>query len=139
MEEKENKGQGHVREEIFSRTVRAGKRTYFFDVKSTRAEENYLTITESKRRFNNDSGKFFYEKHKLFLYKEDFEKFANGLNAAIEFIQTGVAPEEPEEISVKKAPVIEEDPHTKIEFEDLGTDKAEEKAEDDTPEEETKE
>ncbi len=66
--------------------VRAGKRTYFFDVKSTRSEEHYLTITESKRRFNNDNGKFFYEKHKLFLYKEDFEKFANGLNAAIEFM-----------------------------------------------------
>ncbi len=55
------------REEIFSRAVRAGKRTYFFDVKATRANEYYITITESKRRFNNEQGKFFYEKHKIFL------------------------------------------------------------------------
>lgn len=139
MEEKDNKEQGQVREEIFSRTVRAGKRTYFFDVKSTRSEEHYLTITESKRRFNNDSGKFFYEKHKLFLYKEDFEKFANGLNAAIEFIQTGVAPEEPEEVKKVTPPVIEEDPHTKVEFEDLGADSAEPTNDAIAPEEETKE
>lgn len=135
MEELDKKEQGHVREEIFSRTVRAGKRTYFFDVKSTRAEEHYLTITESKRRFNNDSGKFFYEKHKLFLYKEDFEKFANGLNAAIEFIQTGVAPEEPEVEQKTKPPVVEEDPHTKVEFEDLGSDTNDKE---NTSEEETK-
>ena len=139
MEEKENKEQGQVREEIFSRTVRAGKRTYFFDVKATRAEEHYLTITESKRRFNNDSGKFYYEKHKLFLYKEDFEKFANGLNAAIEFIQTGVAPEESEEVQKKSTPVIEEDPHTKVEFEDLGADSTEPTDENTASEEETKE
>jgi len=139
MEELDKKEQGQVREEIFSRTVRAGKRTYFFDVKATRSEEHYLTITESKRRFNNDSGKFFYEKHKLFLYKEDFEKFANGLNAAIEFIQTGVAPEEPVKVEQTKAPVIEEDPHTKVEFEDLGSDTAEATSEDSPSEEETKE
>jgi hypothetical protein len=143
MEELDKKekgqGQGQVREEIFSRTVRAGKRTYFFDVKATRSEEHYLTITESKRRFNNDLGKFFYEKHKLFLYKEDFEKFANGLNAAIEFIQTGKEPEEPEEIQQKKSPVVEEDPHTKVEFEDLGADTTEATDEDKPPEEETKE
>ncbi len=133
MDELNKKDQGQVREEIFSRTVRAGKRTYFFDVKATRSEEHYLTITESKRRFNNDSGKFFYEKHKLFLYKEDFEKFANGLNAAIEFIQTGVAPEEPVEVEKISKPVVEEDPHTKVEFEDLGANST------DTAEEETKE
>jgi len=140
MEEQEKKGQNIVREEIFSRTVRAGKRTYFFDVKSTRSEEHYLTITESKRRFNNDNGKFFYEKHKLFLYKEDFEKFANGLNAAIEFIQTGKPPEEEtveEKPKVKKeAPV--EDPITSVEFEDLGTE-TESKTEESTETEETKE
>jgi hypothetical protein len=138
MEELDKKEQGQVREEIFSRTVRAGKRTYFFDVKATRSEEHYLTITESKRRFNNDSGKFFYEKHKLFLYKEDFEKFANGLNAAIEFIQTGVAPEEPVLESPKKDPVVEEDPHTKVEFEDLGADTTETTADDTSKEDETK-
>jgi hypothetical protein len=84
----ENNGtQGTDREEIFSKSVRAGKRTYFFDVKSTKGNDYYLTITESKKRFGED-GKFFYEKHKLFLYKEDFEKFAEGLNEAVGFIKT---------------------------------------------------
>jgi hypothetical protein len=73
------------REEIYSKPVRAGKRTYFFDVKSTKAEDLYLTITESKKRFRDD-GTFFYEKHKIFLYKEDFEKFIDGLNDAIGYI-----------------------------------------------------
>jgi hypothetical protein len=91
MEELESKDRD--REEIFSRSVRAGKRTYFFDVKATAGNEQYLTITESKRRFNNEQGKFIYEKHKLFLYREDFEKFYRGLNDAIEFIRTGKAPE----------------------------------------------
>lgn len=84
------------RNEIFSKAVKAGKRTYFFDVKSTKAEDYYLTITESKRRFNNETGKFFYEKHKLFLYGEDFEKFVNGLNQTIHFIKTGEKPIEEE-------------------------------------------
>lgn len=77
------------REEIYSVVVRAGKRTYFFDVKETRAKEKYLTITESKRRFNNDTAKFVYEKHKIFLYQEDFEKFTDGLTEVIDFIKTG--------------------------------------------------
>ncbi len=75
------------REEIFSKAVRAGKRTYFFDVKSTKGNDYYLTITESKKRFGDD-GKFFYEKHKLFLYKEDFEKFAEGLTEVIAHIKS---------------------------------------------------
>ena len=74
------------REEIHSKAVRAGKRTYFFDVKATRRNDYYLTITESKKRFNRD-GKFFYEKHKLFLYKEDFDKFADSLKEIIEYIR----------------------------------------------------
>ncbi|MCF8308985.1 MAG: PUR family DNA/RNA-binding protein, partial [Bacteroidales bacterium] len=74
------------RDEIFSRAVRAGKRTYFFDVKSTRKGEYYLTITESKRKFNNDQGKFYYEKFKLFLYKEDFDKFKDALGETIQYI-----------------------------------------------------
>lgn len=73
------------REEIYSRPVRAGKRTYFLDVKSTRGDDLYLTITESKKRFKDD-GTFFFEKHKIFLYKEDFEKFMEGLNDVIQFI-----------------------------------------------------
>lgn len=74
------------REEIFSKAVRAGKRTYFFDVKSTKGNDYYLTITESKKRFGEE-GKFFYEKHKLFLYKEDFEKFVEGLNEVVSYIK----------------------------------------------------
>ncbi len=75
-----------IRDDIFSKAVRAGKRTYFFDVKSTRGNDLYLTITESKKRFN-DNGDASYEKHKLFLYKEDFEKFSEGLMEAIEKIK----------------------------------------------------
>jgi hypothetical protein len=75
------------REEIFSKAVRAGKRTYFFDVKTTRKNDYYLTITESKKRFDED-GRYHFEKHKIFLYKEDFEKFADGLLEVIDFIQS---------------------------------------------------
>ncbi len=107
------------REEIYSRVIRAGKRTYFFDVKTTKSGEHYLTITESKRRFNNDDGKFFYEKHKLFLYKEDFEKFRNGLSDVMQFIETGKAPESPE----TEEPEIDKK-HIDVEFEDLGKEDA---------------
>jgi len=75
-----------AREEIFSKAVRAGKRTYFFDVKATRRNDYYLTLTESKKRFNRD-GRFYFEKHKIFLYKEDFDKFTEGLAEVIEFIK----------------------------------------------------
>ena len=82
------------RNEIYSRAVKAGKRTYFFDVKATRAEELYLTITESKKRFNADLGQFFYEKHKIFLYAEDFEKFSEGLAEVMNYVRVnGVIPE----------------------------------------------
>ena len=81
------------REELFSRAIRAGKRTYFFDVKATKGDEKYITITESKRRFSNEQNRFFYEKHKLFLYKEDFEKFTNALKDTLNFIETGEYPE----------------------------------------------
>lgn len=74
------------REEVFSKAVRAGKRTYFFDVKTTRGNDLYLTVTESKKRMNKD-GQFFFEKHKIYLYKEDFEKFIEGLNESIEKIE----------------------------------------------------
>ncbi len=108
------------REEIFSKVVRAGKRTYFFDVKATRKDDYYLTITESKKIFDKD-GRFHFEKHKLFLYKEDFQKFEEGLTDAIGYIR-----------KVKGA--FEEDVHSKIdetssssfsdiEFEDLDGEK----------------
>ena len=72
-------------EEIFSKSVRAGRRTYFFDVRSTRAGDYYLTVTESKREFNED-GTPFYKKHKLYLYKEDFTSFKDALNEVSDYI-----------------------------------------------------
>ena len=72
-------------EEIFSKSVRAGRRTYFFDVRSTRAEDYYMTVTESKRDFNED-GTPFYKKHKIYLYKEDFAKFKEALNEVSYYI-----------------------------------------------------
>ena len=80
--------------EVLSRAIKAGKRTYFFDVKKSRNEELYLTITESKRKFNADNGNFYYEKHKIFLYKEDFDKFKNALSGVIDFIENGTVPED---------------------------------------------
>lgn len=73
-------------DDVFSKPVRAGKRTYFFDVKATKSNDYYLTITESKRRMDKD-GRFVYDKHKIFLYKEDFEKFTEGLEEVIKFIK----------------------------------------------------
>jgi uncharacterized protein YoaH (UPF0181 family) len=74
------------REELFSHPVRAGKRTYFFDVKATRGQDLYMTITESKRRFEDD-GSVHYQKHKIFLYREDFANFEHGFIAAVDKIQ----------------------------------------------------
>jgi uncharacterized protein DUF3276 len=79
------------RKEIFSERVRAGKRTYFFDVKATRSNDYYLTITESKRRYKDDG--YTYEKHKIFLYKEDFNKFLKGLNAVVNHVKEELLPE----------------------------------------------
>lgn len=70
-------------DEVYSKAVRAGKRTYFFDIKSTRGNDLYITITESKKRLEEGAG---YEKHKIFLYKEDFEKFRDGLLDVIQKI-----------------------------------------------------
>lgn len=73
------------RSDLFSKSIRAGKRTYFFDVKSTKGNDLYMTITESKRRFD-DNGNPQFEKHKLFLYREDFNKFLDGLHETMERI-----------------------------------------------------
>jgi len=73
------------REEIHSKVMRAGRRTYFFDVRATKAGDYYLTITESKK-FTNDDGSFHYKKHKIYLYKEDFNEFKDSLNEMISFI-----------------------------------------------------
>jgi hypothetical protein len=77
--------------EIYSQRVRAGKRTYFFDVKSTRSNDYYLTITESKRRFKDEG--YFYEKHKIFLYKEDFDKFIEALKQTVDHVKTELMPD----------------------------------------------
>jgi len=109
------------RDDIFSKAVRAGKRTYFFDVKATRKNDYYLTITESKKRFEED-GRFRFEKHKLFLYKEDFAKFADGLKEVIDFIQAeqGVYTEDgPKEEPQETADTLSTAEYTNVDFEDL--------------------
>ena len=95
-------------DDVYSKPVRAGKRTYFFDVKSTKGNKDfYLTITESKRRTERD-GSFTYDKHKIFLYKEDFEKFREGLEEVIEYIKNNCFDGE-----------IPQREYTDVEFEDL--------------------
>ncbi len=111
------------REEIFSKSVRAGKRTYFFDVKATKGNDYYLTVTESKKKFSED-GKFFFEKHKLFLYKEDFEKFAAGLKEAVDFIQAekGVYEAPVENYKEELEGVLTEgSAYSEVSFDDLGS------------------
>ncbi len=79
------------REELYSKRIRAGKRTYFFDVKSTRSSDYYITITESRRHQKEDG--FVYEKHKIFLYKEDFDKFFEGLQDSINHVKQELLPD----------------------------------------------
>ena len=114
----------NIKEEIFTKVVRAGKRTYFFDVKATRKDDYYLTITESKKRLGKE-GKVFYEKHKIFLYKEDFDKFIEGLKDAVSYIDNNnlepvSAPltSDSEPIEQKKSLVTAD--FTDIDFDDLG-------------------
>lgn len=110
-------------QEIHTKIVRAGKRTYFFDVKSTRNDEYYLTITESKKRYT-DQGKFHFEKHKIFLYKEDFDKFADSLLDVVDFIRQNQPGQEVEVVKeneeigaeAEKEPVKD---YSDIEFEDI--------------------
>lgn len=77
------------RDEVYSEKIRAGKRTYFFDVRSTRSNDYYITITESKRRYNGRG----YDKHKIFLYKEDFNKFLTSLNQTIDHVKSELLPD----------------------------------------------
>ena len=74
------------KEQIFSKVVRAGKRTYFFDVKATRGDDYFITITES-RKFQNSDGSVSYSRNKMHLYKEDFAKFSEGLNEIVDYIK----------------------------------------------------
>ncbi len=128
----------HDREDIFSKAVRAGKRTYFFDVKATRGNDYYLTITESKKMFEDEKPVF--RKHKLFLYKEDFEKFTEGLKEAVDFIHQEQGEEPPRVYEERQPPAVSEateeapkppapaspadpdDKFTDINFDDLGGD-----------------
>jgi len=112
-ENNQNKSDEKFREEVYSKAVRAGKRTYFFDVKETRKEEYYLTITESKKKFDQD-GRYHFEKHKIFLYKEDFDKFADGLTEIISYIKER-QPYDPDEVSNEE----EVKDYSNVEFEDL--------------------
>ena len=73
-------------DQILSKAVKAGRRTYFFDVRATRGNDYFLTITESRKK-TDSNGRTEFERHKIFLYKEDFDKFANGFSEAIEFIK----------------------------------------------------
>ena len=99
--------------EVYSNAVRAGKRTYFFDVKSTKGNDLYITVTESKKTFNN--GQEGYQKHKIFLYKEDFEKFKDGLIDVIEKIDELKATGE-YEVEEKTDSI---DSYSEVSFEDL--------------------
>jgi hypothetical protein len=112
--EKNEVAEDSEHQEIFSRAVRAGKRTYFFDVKATRRNDYFLTITESKKRFQKD-GRFFFEKHKIFLYKEDFEKFADGFQEVIEFIKTVKSSEHQVDDVIDN----QEENYTNVDFDDL--------------------
>ena len=101
------------RDEIYSKPVRAGKRTYFFDVKATRNNDYYLTITESKKKLEKD-GSQNYEKHKIFLYKEDFDKFAEGLDNAVAYIKAAL---NGETMAVREE--VETNQFDDIDFDDL--------------------
>ncbi|HKL07426.1 MAG TPA: DUF3276 family protein [Bacteroidales bacterium] len=121
--EQTNKG----RDEIFSKVVRAGKRTYFLDVKTTRRNDYYLTITESKKRFNRD-GRHYFEKHKVFLYKEDFDKFTENLQEVIDFIKNAVQNQEndsfePAEVNAEIDNTKNENYTSDVKFDDLGENK----------------
>lgn len=121
MEEKMSDGAKKFRENIFTSSVKAGKRTYYFDVKETKSGERYITVTERKRRYNED-GSYKVEKHKIFLYKEDFDKFADALDDVIEFVESGGTSEPKEtennETTVEEKSVIT-DEFTDVSFEDL--------------------
>ncbi|MDX9812660.1 MAG: DUF3276 family protein [Bacteroidales bacterium] len=113
-----------IKEEVFTKVVRAGKRTYFFDVKATRKEDYYLTITESKKHLGKE-GKIYYEKHKIFLYKEDFDKFTEGLRDAVDYIGNGFngrddSYREQDAADNGDEPELISQEFTNVDFDDLG-------------------
>jgi len=103
------------KEEVYTQVVKAGKRTYFVDAKATKRNELYITITESKKRFNTD-GRYYYEKHKIFLYREDFEKFMDGLNDVLGFVKRT----NPSiEAYTGREDNLEEDTYSQVDFDQL--------------------
>ena len=142
MEEKEKRSKFTPEDAVFSKTLRAGKRTYFFDVKKLFSnEEHFLTITESKKKFNNSNGKFFYEKHKIFLYREDIEGFLENFKEAyaeMEELNKDLPPKErqkyddqnnsddSDESSEKSSDNDKKKSFSDVNFEDLGNDKTSE-------------
>ena len=114
----ENQGTSREREEVFSKPVRAGKRTYFFDVKTTKSNDYFLTITESKKRIGDD-GNPFYEKHKIFLYREDFEKFLDGFNEAVGYVNN-VKPDAPHDHAPAPEASAPTSSFTDVDFDELG-------------------
>ena len=98
-------------DDVYSKPVKAGKRTYFFDVKATKGNDLYLTITESKRKVEGD-GSFSYDKHKIFLYKEDFDKFREGLEEVIAYIAKNAPGQE-------RRPKANSSDFTDVDFEEL--------------------
>lgn len=108
MEYKENR-----KEELYSQSIPAGKRRYFFDVKETKGGDKFVVMTESRKVFDNRTGEFYFEKNKMFLYKEDFEKFRQGLDNALSFIATGIVP---------PPVVVEDDYHTNAPMSDINLD-----------------
>lgn len=105
-------------EDVYSKPVRAGKRTYFFDVKTTKGNDFYLTITESKRKVEKD-GRFAYDKHKIFLYKEDFDKFAEGLQEVIKYIRENCLSEEDSANTPQSREKSIDDSFSDVKFEEL--------------------
>lgn len=102
-------------DEVYSKVVRAGKRTYFFDIKSTRGNDLYLTLTESKK--STHDGKASFQKHKIFLYKEDFEKFSDGLSDVISKIEELKSSGEYQQ---EKQEEVKSEKFSEVSFEDLG-------------------
>ena len=123
----------HVNEDIYSKVLRAGRRTYFFDVRSTKAGDYYLTISESKK-FTNEDGTFYFKKHKIYLYKEDFENFTNILGEMTKYIIDEKGLEVISEIhdkdfvvnKEKEAESSDEDAETKEEAEEKKEEKSDE-------------
>jgi hypothetical protein len=125
MSETENRNNRDV---VFSKRIKAGKRVYFFDVKSTRGNDLYLTITESKRRPGETDDRPIFEKHKLFVYREDFDKFSDGFHEALEYIRLNPTeriiaeiPSSQNGVTVEpQAEEKEKNNFTDISFDDLG-------------------